>query len=319
MAEVNPFEPHMPDVDVPADIASVFAKARTDVANAGVKERLAPGQHKIGILTPGRLLMIVNAPKPGSVPDQFIAQVKALLPSDKPLNITAIGFNALDALMNDKAKCIPMLGQLLGFAYVGHNVLVFEGHASALEHALKDCDVLWIDSAMLPFLEEGWTDVAYRMMMSPPRILVCDRKSGQLLPVVKSSDAKGWRYSEPDGEASYVNCLLTTLAKNAPAPVQVAVSSPVPDLARLTGDPQQLEWIRGLPFRYDALDAAKVIGIIQRVSKLPVPNGSPSTGTLTAQLATKGGKREKVSFRLMLSADAMGRHLLDILKLPPAA
>jgi hypothetical protein len=318
MTPDNPFEPYMPEVDIPVN-TEVFAKARTDVANAGVKERLSPGQYSLGILTPGRLLMIVNAPKPGGVPDQFIEQVKALLPSDKPLNITAIGFTALDALMKDKAKCIPMLGQLLGLAYVGHNVLVFEGHASALEHALKGCDVLWIDSAMLPFLEESWIHVAYRMMKSPPRILVCDRKNGQLLPVVKSSDAKGWRYSEPDGEASYVNCLLTTLAKNDPTPVRVAVSSPVPDLARFTSDPQQLEWIRGLPFRYDALNAVKVIGIIQRVSKLPAPNGSPSSGTLTAQLATEGGKREKVSFRLTLSADAIGRHLLDIQKLPPAA
>ena len=175
MSEADPFVPYMPDVDIPSD-TTVFAKARTEIANTGVKERLAPGQHCLGILTPGRLLMILNAPKPGGVPDQFVAQVKASLPSDKPLNITAISFTALDPLMKDKAKCIPMLGQLLGFAYVGHNVLVFEGHASMLEHAFKGCDVLWIDSAMLPFLEEGWIDVAYRMMASPPRILVCDRK-----------------------------------------------------------------------------------------------------------------------------------------------
>jgi hypothetical protein len=172
---------------------------------------------------------------------------------------------------------------------------------------------------MLPFLGEGWIDVVYRIMSPLQRILVCDRKNGQVLPVVKSSDSKGWRYAEPDGEASYVNCLLTTLAKNAPAPVRVAASSPVPELARFTSDPQQLEWIRGLPFRYDALDAVKVIGIIQRVSKLPAPNGSPSSGTLTAQLAPAGGKREKVSFRLTLTSDATGRNVLDILRLPPAA
>jgi len=41
--------------------------------------------------------------------------------------------------------------------------------------------------------------------------------------------------------------------------------------------------------------------------------------TLTAQLATAGGKRERVSFRLTLTSDATGRHVLDILRLPPAA
>src|SRR5438045_4408767 len=100
MPEADPFEPYMSDVDIPVN-TEVFAKARTDIANAGVKEGLAPGQHCLGILTPGRLLMIVNAPMPGNVPDQFVAQVKALLPTDKPLNITAIGFTALDPLMKD--------------------------------------------------------------------------------------------------------------------------------------------------------------------------------------------------------------------------
>jgi hypothetical protein len=318
MAEANPFQPCIPEVDVPIN-PTVFARARTDIANAGSKERLAPGQRCIGIMTPGRLLMIVGAPLPGTVPEQFVAQVKSLLPSSKPLNITAISFTALEPLMKDKANCIPMLSQLLGFAYVGHNVLVFEGHPSALQAALEGCDVLWIDSTMLPFLQKDWIEVAFRMLPPRPRILVHDRKTGQLRPVVKSDDAQGWRLSEPDGEASYVNCLLTTLAKNAPVPVQVAVSSPVPELARFTSDPQQLEWIRALPFRHEALDAAKVIGIIQRVSKLPPPNGAASTGTLQAQLATGGGKREKVSFQLGLSADAAGRHLLDIRKLPPIA
>ena len=315
MAESNLFEPYMPDVDVPGDIAAVFVKARTTVASAGTKEGLATGQRAIGILTPGRMVMLVPAPKPGGVPDQFVTQVRALLSSDKPLNIAAISFTALEPLMKDKAKSIPMLGQLLGFAYVGHNVLVFEGHPSALEHALRGADLLWIDSAMLPFLQKNWIDVTYRVLPPRPRIVVFDRKSGQLRPVVKSNEAQGWRFSEPDGEASYVNCLLATLAKNSPMPVHVAASHPLPDLAKLTSDPQQLNWIGSLPFRYDSLDAAKVIGIIQRVSKLPPPAATPSLGTLQAQLATAGGKREKVSFQLTLAKEPDGRQRLDIEKL----
>ena len=213
MAGSNLFSPYMPEVDVPGDVAAAFAKARTTVANAGATEGLAPGQRALGILTPGRMVMLVPAPKPGGVPEKFVAQVKALLPSDKPLNITAISFTALDPLMQDKAKCIPMLGQLLGFAYIGHNVLVFEGHSSALEPALQRSDLLWIDSAMLPFLQNDWIELAYRALPPRPRILVFDRKTGQLRPVVKSADIQGWRLSEPDGEASYANCLLTILGK----------------------------------------------------------------------------------------------------------
>jgi hypothetical protein len=318
MSETDPFEPHMPAVDVPAELPAVFAKARNDIANAGEKERLAAGQRCLGILTPGRLLMIVSAPRPGTVPEQFAAQVKALLPAEKPLNITAVSFTALDPLMRDKTKCIPMLGQLLGFAYVGHNVVVFEGHPSALESALEGCDVLWIDSAMLPFLQEDWVEVAYRVMGARPRILVYNRKTNHLLPVVKSDNEQGWRYSEPDGEASYVNCLLTTLAKTAPRTVQVAAGRRVPELGNLTRDPQQLEWIAGLPFRYDSLDADKVIGIIQRVSKWSPAEGATSLGRLQAQLATEGGKREQVGFQLALSQDAEGKKQLDIEKTAPA-
>ncbi len=308
----------MPAVDIPADMAAVFAKARKDLANAGEKERLAPGQRAIGILTPGRLLMLVCAPKPGTVPDQFVTQVKALLPCDRPLNITAISFTALDPLLRDKSRCIPMLGQLLGFAYVGHNVVVFEGHPSTLEASLIGCDVLWIDSGMLPFLQADWVETAYRVMPARPRIFIYDRKTNQLRPVMKSNDEQGWRYSEPDGEVSYVNCLLTTLAKVSPRPVQVATGAGVPDLTSLTNDPKQLEWIASLPFQYEALDASKVIGIIQKISKWSPAEGATSLGMLQAALATEGGKREKVAFQLTLTQEPGEANRLDIEKTAPA-
>lgn len=314
MSEADPFEPYMPEVDVPADVKSVFRKARAAVVNAGSKEGLAPGQRCIGIVTPGRMVMFLPAPKTGAVPDQFVAQVKALLPGDKPLNIAAISFTALEPLMQGKAKCIPMLGQLLGFAYIGHHVLVFEGHPTALEHAVADCDVLWIDSAMLPFLQKDWIDVAYRVMPDRPRIFVFDRKTTRLHATVKSQDPQGWRYSEPDGEASYINCLLTTLAKRSSIPVRVSANAPVPDLAQLTSDAKQLEWIQGLPFQYDRLDPAKAIGIMWQVAKLPPPAAVPSKGILQAQVAIGAGKREKVSFHLTLSTDGDGRLCLDIQK-----
>ena len=318
MAEDKLFEPHMPEVDFRPDLQRVFADARQTVAAAGAKQGLGPGQRCLGMMTPGRLVMIVPAPKPGTVPAQFVAQVKALLASEKPLNITAVAFTELEPLMKDKAKSIPMLGQLLGFAYLGHNVVVFEGHSSALEHASRGADVLWIDSGMLPFLQKDWIEVAHRAMNERPRILVSNRKTGQVLPVVKSANEQGWRYSEPDGEASYANCLLTTLAKNSPVPVHLAAGGAPPNLAKLTNDPQQLEWIAGLPFQYDALDAAKVIAIIQRASKLAPAAGGPSRGMLEAQLATEGGKREKVSFQLTLSEGA-GGSLLDIERVSAAA
>src|SRR5579864_278821 len=302
-----PFEPRMPEVDVRPDMEGLFAKARIEIASGG--------ERRVGIVTPGRLTMLVPAPRPGSIPKEFVAQVSQLLPSAKPLNITFVGYTQLEALMQDKAKCIPQLGQLLGFAYLGHSVIVFEGHSSAFEYALRDCDVLMIDSGMLPFLQPDWVDVALRLMRPGAKILVQDRKSGRLQPVIKSKNAQGWRFGEPDGEASYANCLLTTLAKaGAAPPAHIASGAPLPGLAQFASDPAQLDWIAELPFRYDTLDADKVIGILQRVVKWTPPENGESKGVLKAQLATGGGQRQAVSFDLTLGEDAAGKQRLEVVK-----
>ena len=302
-----PFEPRMPEVDVRPDMEGLFAKARIEIASGG--------ERRVGIVTPGRLTMLVPAPRPGSIPKEFVAQVSQLLPSAQPLNITFVGYTQLEALMQDKAKCIPQLGQLLGFAYLGHNVIVFEGHPSAFEYAPRDIDVLMIDSGMLPLLQPDWVDVALRLMQPGAKILVQDRKTGRLQPVIKSKNAQGWRYGEPDGEASYANCLLTTLAKaGAAPPVHIASGAPLPGLAQFASDPAQLDWIAELPFRYDALDADKVIGILQRVAKWTPPENGESKGVLKAQLATGGGQRQAVSFDLTLGEDAAGRQRLEVVK-----
>lgn len=303
----NSFEPHMPEVDVLPDMAGLFAKARIEIASGD--------ERRVGIVTPGRLTMLVPAPRPGSIPKEFVAQVSQLLPSAQPLNITFVGYTQLEALMQDKAKCIPQLGQLLGFAYIGHSVIVFEGHPSAFEYALRDIDVLMIDSGMLPLLQPDWVDVALRLVRPGAKIMVQDRKTGRLQPVIKSKNAPGWRYGEPDGEASYANCLLTTLAKaGAAPPVHIASGAPLPGLAQFASDPAQLDWIAELPFRYDALDADKVIGILQRVVKWTPPENGESRGVLKAQLATGGGQRQAVSFDLTLAKDAAGKQRLDVVK-----
>ncbi len=303
----NPFEPHMPEVDALPDMQALFAKARKEIASGD--------ERHVGIVTPGRMIMLQPAPRPGSVPKEFVAQVSQLLPSTKPLNITFVRYTQLEALMQDKAKCIPQLGQLLGFAYLGHNVVVFEGHPSVFEYALRDCDVLMIDSGMLSFLQPDWLDVALRVARPGTKMIVQDRKTGRLQPVIKSKNAQGWRYGEPDGEASFANCLLTTLAKaDAPAPVRIASGSPMPGLAQFARDPAQLEWIEQLPFRYDTLDAGKVIGILHRIVKWSPPDNGESEGILKAQLATGGGQRQAVSFDLTLGQDAAGKQRLEVVR-----
>ncbi len=308
------FEPHLPGVDLPDDIGSVFVKARAEIANPSAQQKLDPGQRCLGIVTPGRMVMIVPAPKPGTVPAQSVEQVRQLIPSERPLNITVVSYTKLEPLMKDKAKCIPFLGELMGFAYLGHSVLVFEGHPSAFEAGVRGSDVLLIDSAMLAFLDRGWARAAFAAMNSGAKVFVKDRKTLRMTPVLASDNEQGWRYGEPDGEASYTNCLLTALARAASAiSVRIAAGEPVPDLAPFAANERGRQWAAELPFRYSRLDAAKVIAILQKIVKFPEPQQGVSRALLKTQLALPGGQRQAVAFELTLTA-ASAHPVLEILR-----
>jgi len=71
------------------------------------------------------------------------------------------------------------LGFLLGFAYIGHAVWVFEGHPSALASGCRNADVLLVDGAMVPHLQQDWVAVASRAMRRP-EIFVHDRATYSL-------------------------------------------------------------------------------------------------------------------------------------------
>jgi len=159
---------------------------------------------------------------------------------------------------------IPFLGFLIGWSQAGHQVWVFEGHPSALVAGLAESEFLLLDSGMLPFLQSDWMAVAKRTMTAGGKVFLHDRQKYERLRLAASDRPPGWQISEHDGEASYANCLLTTLAKGSAESVTVISGSPVPELARLTKDPEELDWIAGLPFRYDVLDAQKVITLLLR-------------------------------------------------------
>ena len=104
------------------------------------------------IVTPGRLLMVQPCPPPGSMPDERVAPMRQMIAPERKRNIAAIAYTELTAIRTNIAKAIPFMGMLLGFAYIGHTVWVFEGHASALADGCRDADVLLVDGGMLPFL-----------------------------------------------------------------------------------------------------------------------------------------------------------------------
>jgi hypothetical protein len=326
------FEPHMPGVDLLSDMEGFFVQVRelletentsAYIQKAGLSvlipsnqagEATAKGQRHVAVITPGRMISLVPAPRLHSLSEKQLAPVKSILPSQVPLQISAISYTKLEAYVQDttKTKCIPFLGFLLAFAYLGHNVIVFEGHPSALAFGVKNSDVLFIDSGMLPFLAENWAEVAFQSMEPNPKIFIHERKNFSLTPVVKKNSPPGWRRSEPDGEQSYVNILLTTLGKaNYKQSVHINSGQPVPNPREFTTNPDELDYISTLPFKYDQLNTDFIIKFLWDISK-PENPPAQSTKIFKAKLFESGGKSRDVSFQLKLSKPLFGKQQLEI-------
>src|SRR5579859_486028 len=173
MPDYSPRMPH--NVEAVEDVANLFAQARQAVAG-GIEPLpgAPPDQRYVVIVTPGRMLMQQPCPAPGTLPPEMVAGLEQIVPAKPPRNITVIALNDVPALLSDISQTIPFFGYLLGLCYVGHNVLVFEGHPDAYKAGVSDADVVIADDAMLPFLQSDWAEVALDSPRSP-RVLVFTR------------------------------------------------------------------------------------------------------------------------------------------------
>jgi hypothetical protein len=113
------------------------------------------------------------------MPEQQVSGIRKLISPERKRHIVTVSYTDLTALQTNIAKAIPFIGMLLGFAYVGHAVWVFEGHVSALAYGCRDADVLLVDSGMLPYLPVNWQSVASGAMRRP-EIYVHDRRTFRL-------------------------------------------------------------------------------------------------------------------------------------------
>jgi hypothetical protein len=143
--------------------------------------RKAEGSHGVSVVRSELTHYIVPAPPQGTISEQMIAGVKAVLNSEQPRNIAAIA--AADALAGDPlrpptlpevARHVPFFGLLMGLAYLGHTVWIFEAVASLLSDGCEDADLLIVDSNAIATLPSGWSENASGVMRNA-NILVYDR------------------------------------------------------------------------------------------------------------------------------------------------
>jgi hypothetical protein len=173
------YRPRMPEVDTPTNIEEVFGQAR-QAANGELRPpNFGPSERYLVVVTPGRMLMQRPCPPAGSMPAAQVASMEKLLPPVPRRNVAAIAYTELRAVTTDLGQAIPFAGMLLGIAYIGHAVWVFEGHPSALAAGCRDADLLLVDSGMLPHLAADWIAVASGVMRHK-EIYVHDRATFKL-------------------------------------------------------------------------------------------------------------------------------------------
>jgi hypothetical protein len=163
------------------DFARSFKEARRDAAEGNIVVVRVDGKR---VLAP-RL-------KAESVKPEMVKAVEQIFPSVPRRNIAVIGDVAWASADHvgicDANRSVPFWGMLLGFAFVGHSVWVFQGTADQLEDGCRDADVLIVDSASIDSLPINWqTEVA--KSMRTPQILVHDRSSYKLQSVPRFSKA----------------------------------------------------------------------------------------------------------------------------------
>ena len=140
--EQDLFRPRMPQVDVvePEVIEAVFNTARQAASGeAGLPGDETPHRYLV-VITPGRMLMQVPCPPAGSLPPERVAPMERMLPGAMKRNIAVIAYTDVKALQTDISQAIPFVGLLMGLAYIGHAVWVFEGHPSALTAGCREAD-----------------------------------------------------------------------------------------------------------------------------------------------------------------------------------
>ena len=122
---------------------------------------------------------------------------------------------------------------------------------------------------------------------------------------------------EPIDESTYLNCLLTAIARGNGRAATVGEFVPLPEPAQFTEDAVDREWIAGMRFDYEALSAEEVVRQLLALTKFR-RLGLSSEGRIAVQLAAHdSGALSDALFRVQRKTER-GRRTLSIERATPA-
>lgn len=169
-----------PDSTEPGRAANVVEFPAIETFFARMRKQIA-GKRGVSLIRADQKHFFLPAPPEGSIAKQMVEGVKSVVSSDQPRNIAAIAAagaleqaSAKQPTLEEVAKHVPFFGLLIGLAYIGHLVWIFEALPSMMPAGCEEADVLIVDSTALVSLPSGWAEDAGAVMRNP-NILVYDR------------------------------------------------------------------------------------------------------------------------------------------------
>ena len=164
-----------------------FSKVRKQAAaGKGISLVRQPQQH-----------FILPSPPEGAIKPQMIEAVKSVIPSDEPRNIAAVaapgalaGNPGKPPLLPEVGRQVPFFGLLIGLAYMGHAVWIFEATPQNMNAGCEEADVLIVDSNAIAALPDGWLEDASRVMRNP-NILIYDRSRQRIGAIRTAGEVPG--------------------------------------------------------------------------------------------------------------------------------
>lgn len=106
----------------------------------------------------------------------------------------------------------------------------------------------------------------------------------------------GLVHGNPDIEASYVNVLLTTLAKGPTSSIVLMPGIGAPPLRSFAGDDDERSWIDSHKFDYARLDSTRIVLLILTLAGYRFYHLFKTDYTLKTILALPGNEERAVGF-----------------------
>jgi hypothetical protein len=174
---------------------------------------------------------------------------------------------------------------------------------------VRGCDVLFVDSGMLPFIQLNWIEWAGRVMNEGARIFVHDRATYTLSQIAINPGAA---QSKARTEAQYAELLLRMLIIATRRSIEITSGTMVPDLAELIKDPAGRDWLsKSFAIEREKLDADSVIDRLLQRAGWRWYTPFKREGVLRAAVTTYRRTGEWL-FNLTLRKDSAGRRQLLI-------